>query len=101
MMAYWRKTMSKKEVVELPTRKLVDEETLQGIINQALGENEATSKVEVVGSIRPCDELYDDGGNWKRSIALGGSPIDPQRCGEVAADIIEQIAKNYNLTTGN
>lgn len=89
--------MNKEKFEVSPNRENVDAETLRGIINLALAENDATSKVEIIGSIKLSEELYDDGGNWKRSIALGGSPADPQRCGEVAAEIIEGIAERYNL----
>ena len=93
--------MSAGKEAKFPERELVDNDELREIINRALSENIATSNVEVVGSIRLCDEPYDDGGNWKRSIAIGGSPNDPQRCGEVAADIIEKIANDYNLKVGD
>lgn len=78
-------------------RILVTAEELRAIINARLGENRSTRDCEMIGVIRRRDEPYPDGGNWNRSVAIGGSPIDPQKCGEEAAEIVERIADEYNL----
>ncbi len=93
--------MTETDTTDTPDRELVDEQTLRGLINKALSEHADTAGVEVVGKIKPADEPYDDGGNWKRSIAIGGKPSDPQKCGETAADLIEEIAESYNLAASD
>jgi hypothetical protein len=57
---------------------------------------------ELVGTPSKLPEPYPDGGNWDRSIAIrlkrrDDIDWDPQRCGEIAAEAVERVGKNYNL----
>jgi hypothetical protein len=78
-------------------RKLVSKNELVEIINSELQKIEDCRGCAVVGSIRQLDSPLSDGGNWNRSIAIGGRPRNPQACGEAAHDLIVKIAEEFNL----
>jgi hypothetical protein len=78
-------------------RTLVSKASLIEIINREMQKFPASQGCAVIGSIDMLSQPLPDGGNWSRSVAIGGRPKDPHACGEVAHDIIVKIAEFYNL----
>jgi len=78
-------------------RTLVSRDTLIEIINAEMQKFPASKGCVVIGSIDALTRPLSDGGNWNRSVAIGGRPQDPHACGEIAHEIIVWVAETYNL----
>jgi len=78
-------------------RETVSVEELREILNQELAKREECAGCEVMGSVHRVSEHYPDGGNWNRSLTIKGQPRNPHRCGEVAVEVINQVAARFNL----
>jgi hypothetical protein len=78
-------------------RDLVSAEELLEILNRRLRTRKEAAKCVVVGPIKPLDTPLPDGGNWDRSLVIRGSPVDPYAAGEATHDVVEEVAKAYNL----
>ena len=79
------------------SRSLVSGEELLAILNTRLQAREAAAGCVVVGPIKALASELADGGNWNRNLTIRGRPVDPQASGDAAHEVIEEVAKAYNL----
>ena len=79
------------------SRATVSAEDLLSILNAALVQVAECAGCRFVGAVERRADPYPDGGNWTRSLVVRGRPSDPHACGAAAADVIDDVARRYNL----
>jgi hypothetical protein len=79
------------------SRSLVSADELLEILTRGLQARKEGAGCVVLGPIRRLDTPRPDGGNWDRSLAIRGGPVDPYAAGEAMHDVVDEVGDRYNL----